>query len=352
MARPKVFLSSTFYDLKQIRSDLEDFITELGYEPVLHERGGVPYGTGDALEDYCYQEIHKVDIVVNIVGGRFGSTSKHGQDSISQRELKEAHKNGKQIYIFIDRNVQAEFRTYKVNKDVKGMKYAAVDNERIYQFLEFLESLPQNNTMQGFDTAADIVRFLREQWAGLFQRYLHEAIRQKERREIEDLQATARSLKEISQVLVAETQALLREKKGHDDVLKGAEKLRDVMLSNHPAMARIRALLNPGYRVYFTTRNELNDWLGVRGFKGETSDYGSETESWLHTPGKNAAQNAKPMRFTILSSIFDEEGRLRVMPEGEWDDDFISYVAVEPPKPPDDYAGDYGGGGTDNDIPF
>jgi hypothetical protein len=42
MARPRVFISSTFYDLKQVRSALEIFIKNIGYDPVLHERGAVP----------------------------------------------------------------------------------------------------------------------------------------------------------------------------------------------------------------------------------------------------------------------------------------------------------------------
>jgi hypothetical protein len=37
MAKPRIFVSSTFYDLRQIRSDLERFIKEIGYEPVLNE---------------------------------------------------------------------------------------------------------------------------------------------------------------------------------------------------------------------------------------------------------------------------------------------------------------------------
>lgn len=44
MARPRVFVSSTFYDLKQLRAELERFIHSLGYDPVLNERGLVPYG--------------------------------------------------------------------------------------------------------------------------------------------------------------------------------------------------------------------------------------------------------------------------------------------------------------------
>ena len=50
MARPRIFISSTFYDLKQVRSDIERVIRELGYEPVRHETGAVPYSKGERLD--------------------------------------------------------------------------------------------------------------------------------------------------------------------------------------------------------------------------------------------------------------------------------------------------------------
>lgn len=34
MAKPRIFISSTFYDLRQVRSDLDQFIEALGYEPI------------------------------------------------------------------------------------------------------------------------------------------------------------------------------------------------------------------------------------------------------------------------------------------------------------------------------
>lgn len=37
MAVPRVFVSSTWYDLKYIRENLKYFIRGLGYEPVLAE---------------------------------------------------------------------------------------------------------------------------------------------------------------------------------------------------------------------------------------------------------------------------------------------------------------------------
>ena len=97
MAKPRIFISSTFYDLRQVRSDLDTFIDNLGYDPVRNEEGDIPYGKNEALEEYCYKEIKAVDILVSIIGGCFGSESKRNNSSISQIELKTALKENKQV---------------------------------------------------------------------------------------------------------------------------------------------------------------------------------------------------------------------------------------------------------------
>jgi len=90
MAKPRVFISSTFYDLKQVRADLNMFIDSLGYDTIRNEEGDIPYGKDEGLEEYCYKEIKSIDILVSIIGGRFGSESKRNTSSISQIELKTA----------------------------------------------------------------------------------------------------------------------------------------------------------------------------------------------------------------------------------------------------------------------
>jgi len=70
MAMPRIFISSTFYDLKQIREDLERSIKELGYEPVRNETGAIPYGKEEPPEAYAYKELELCDIIVSIIGGR------------------------------------------------------------------------------------------------------------------------------------------------------------------------------------------------------------------------------------------------------------------------------------------
>jgi hypothetical protein len=174
MARPRIFLSSTFYDLRYVRSDLERFIRELGYEAVMNERGHIAYGREESLEQYCYREIGTCDILVHIIGGKFGSASGEEPYSISQMELKTAHELHKQIYVFVERAVHVEYRTFIKNEANLNFQPQYVDDVKIYQFLKSIYELPSNNAIAGFDSVSEMMEYLREQWAGLFQRFLHD----------------------------------------------------------------------------------------------------------------------------------------------------------------------------------
>ena len=100
MAKPRVFISSTFYDLRHVREDLERFVRELGYEPVRHETGSIPYGKQESPESYAYQEVELSDIIVTIIGGRFGTESRQEVGySITQNELRRALDRNVQVFI-------------------------------------------------------------------------------------------------------------------------------------------------------------------------------------------------------------------------------------------------------------
>src|SRR5256885_8779743 len=128
MAKPRVFVSSTYYDLKHIRSSLEVFIESLGYDAILSEKGVIPYTPDIPLDESCYREVQNSDIYVLIIGGRYGSeislnkksSSKEFYDqyeSITKREYKNALDKDIPTYIFIDRSVYSEYQTFLNNKD-------------------------------------------------------------------------------------------------------------------------------------------------------------------------------------------------------------------------------------------
>ena len=159
MAKLRVFVSSTYFDLKVIRSELWRFITDHGYDPVEHEQNQIPWGESKKLEEYCYDEIALCDMLISVVGGRYGAAAtKHEGSSISQAELKAAQRLGKQVYIFVERDILAEHKTWRLNRENIGTKYASVDDPRIYAFLELMYSLPKNNPVFPFITGEDIPR--------------------------------------------------------------------------------------------------------------------------------------------------------------------------------------------------
>jgi hypothetical protein len=322
MAKPRIFISSTFYDLRQVRSDLDTFIENLGYEPVRNEEGDIPYGKDEALEEYCYKEIKAVDILVSVIGGRFGSESKRNNSSISQIELKTALKENKQVYIFIEKNVLSEYETYLINKDNASMKYRYVDDVRIYQFIEEVKNLNANNNIKGFETASDITKYLKEQFAGLFQRFLEEQTRIKEVSLIRNLEKTAQTLNKLVNFLSDEN-------KGQ------TEEINKILMINHPLTETLRTKLDIPYNFYIEGFMDMKKLLEARGFKEieadlfDNDDYVSE---WVKTA------NRKKHTLQVADSLFDDDKKLKFIKRTDWQDEFVKMHETEEPQ--------------DDDLPF
>ena len=303
MARPRVFISSTFYDLRHIREDLERFIKELGYEPVRHEVGNIPYGKQEAPESYAYQEVELCDIIVTIIGGRFGTESQQEAGySITQNELRRALERNVQVFVFIEQGVQSEFSTFKLNKNNKEVKYQFVDDIRIYEFIEKLYLLPRNNPIAAFQTSKDITDYLRAQWAGRFQRFLKEQNRVSEIKVLDEVKSVAGTLQQLVEYLTKERQSK-------------DKAIQSILLASHPAFRRFADLTNTPYRVFFTNLSELNIWLKNRSWK-PIEDVAKDEDSVLEWA-------CKKEYIKLKKPIFDDEGKLKVYSEQAWKDGWI-----------------------------
>ena len=306
MAKPRIFVSSTYYDLKYIRADIERFVKEQGFEAVLNEKGHIPYGSTEKLEEYCYKEIDLCDILISIIGGRFGSESKEQDYSISNLELKTAIEKGKQVYIFVEQAVYSEFRTYEANKDVGGVTYTAVDDKRIYKFIEEVYALPLNNQVKSFASVHEITVYLNEQWAGLFQRLLSESARQKEVNLIEDLKNTSKTLNQLVAYLI-------------DEKSKGDQAIKDILLSNHPAFDEIRRKLEIPYRIIFQNKEELSQLLNARQMEELDELFDTGTIDGFYSWKKRKTDYF----LRVSEEIFDEDDKLKIFTPNEWNQNWI-----------------------------
>lgn len=209
MAKPRIFISSTYYDLKHLRSSLDLFVESLGFESILSEKGDIAFSPDTPLDDSCYREASNADIFCLIIGGRYGSESSGREkkekkgffekyDSITKKEYEEAVKKEIPTYILIESSVYSEYHTYLRNKENSDIHYAHVDSENIFKLIEDILAKPKNNPVHTFEKFADIELWLREQWAGLFRELLQ---RLSDQQQIGNLSTQVDDLKEINNTL-------------------------------------------------------------------------------------------------------------------------------------------------------
>jgi hypothetical protein len=209
MAKPRVFVSSTYYDLRYVRSSLELFVESLGYDAVLSEVGGVAYAPDQALDESCYREVQNCDLYVLIIGGRYGSEVSSTRmkskrdfferyESVTRTEHRAALENDIPVYILIERAVYAEYQTFQRNRDNEKIRYAHVDSVNVFHFIDDLLKQPRNNPVQPFDKYAEIEMWLREQWAGLFRELLN---RMSGQQQLTSMAAQVSELSEVNKTL-------------------------------------------------------------------------------------------------------------------------------------------------------
>ena len=141
MATPRVFVSSTCYDLKYIRDNLRYFITTLGYEPILSEDGAVFFDPSSHTHDSCLTEIPNCQLFVLIIGGRYGGKFQGTDDSITNMEYREAIKHKIPVFTLVESGVLHDHHTYLTNKknediDLTKFNFPSSDSIKIFEFID------------------------------------------------------------------------------------------------------------------------------------------------------------------------------------------------------------------------
>lgn len=192
MASPRVFLSSTCYDLAEVRDSLESFMAAAGMQPCLSEHGDVFFHPDLHTHVSCVSEISNCQLFVLIIGGRFGG--KYVADptkSIVNAEYAAARELGIPVFAFVKREVLDDHRLYQKNKNNKiidQIEFPSIEKQeharQIFDFIDHVRLAKANNGITSFEFTRDIEDLLRKQWAGM----LFEALQQRRLRDQIDAQ--------------------------------------------------------------------------------------------------------------------------------------------------------------------
>lgn len=206
MAALRVFVSSTCVDLGSHREHIRSLLTRMGYEPVMSDYADVLYDPRKHTHTSCIREVMHADMVVLLIGPRFGGTAvpealdevdvatiaakastalienDEKKYSITQLEVLKALELGIPLLTFVAADVHGDHHTYVKNKDrdfIDRVDFPSIQKPKtakyIFEFISFLTHMFSNNAVLSYASFADIESGLVKQWSGLFQSLLREA---------------------------------------------------------------------------------------------------------------------------------------------------------------------------------
>ncbi len=170
MDQTRIFVSSTFFDLAQVRDDLSRTITELGHVPVMSELSSFAVIPSLNTLENCKRNVRdNTDLFVLIVGGRKGSVDANTAKSITAVEYETAVQSGLDVFIFISGTVLALLPVWEKSPDADFSH--AIESTDVFRFVKQIREA-QRWTFS-FEYASEISTILKTQFS-IFLKFLLE----------------------------------------------------------------------------------------------------------------------------------------------------------------------------------
>lgn len=119
-----IFISSTCYDLIDVRAELENELRQCGLDPVLSDRPTSDFNTPGTLDsiETCLSNVRSADALVLILNQRYGAVLEDfGKISATHLEYEEAVKIDKPIFVYVRDRLEADYTNWKKDKS-KGIE--------------------------------------------------------------------------------------------------------------------------------------------------------------------------------------------------------------------------------------
>lgn len=171
---PTVMVSSTYFDLREIRQQLHGFIErDLGCRALISESPSFPVDPDVNTIENCRRRVEQeADLLVLVIGNRYGSIERQSGKSVTNLEYLAARAKGIPVYAFVEKRSLVLLDAWRAaNENDRSVLGATVEDARLFEFIERVRS-KDSVWIHEFETAAEITAALRRQFAFLMQRGL------------------------------------------------------------------------------------------------------------------------------------------------------------------------------------
>lgn len=170
----KVFVSSTVFDLIDVRSEVCELLRELGITPVMSDDkiSGFEVQQGVNSIETCLINCAASDEVVIILDKRYGPRlGGYGFEDVSATHLeyRRAAQERRPIHVFVRDRLEADYATWKRNKRDPDIALSWVQSPKDHGLFELLDEhtklvakSPVTNWYSSFSTSVDLKSALRK----------------------------------------------------------------------------------------------------------------------------------------------------------------------------------------------
>ncbi len=168
----KIFVSSTVYDLIDIRSEVETLLREMGFAPVLSDSLTSDFKVApdkNSIES-CLANVRSSDYLIVILSKRYGpSLSKigYGDYSATHLEYNEARSARIPVLFYVRDRLESDYRIWKKNGKKHEVELSWVESKD-YNLLTFLDEhqrlskqIESSNWYQTFENSIELKRLMK-----------------------------------------------------------------------------------------------------------------------------------------------------------------------------------------------